>query len=723
MKKSVLLTLTPPKLTKQLREQAEKDIPVIDNAWGRRKEYKYNSYIKAKIEKGYLILSVFKTEFVRSGSKYPMYIVYFDRKKGEYLSLETETGKWRTAMLENLDAGLSCYNFKHYISEKDAEKIKKYLKIGEGDFYSICQYQSSLRTKRLDRQYKRKTDEWDQILKPVRSIPKDWNKWVLRRAISEHFIFYYYKRSGSTEGYCTCCGKKVAVEKPKYNEEGVCPNCGQTITYKSIGKFGRIWTKQETAYLIQRCHPGFIIREFSVRMAVGKDSYRNPVVLSSEENRYLYDKDFNETAFYFDDYKKRGARWIQGEANRGGYWYYYYRYISNCSGAVYPTTIPDLAKKELKMSGLPEILKQKSVFRPRDYFISLRRAPVLEQLVKANLYKLSQEVMNYPEKISCTQQHGALHTRLGISRNALKRLRERDGGLEYLVWLQEENTSAHYLDDDLIFWFMNNNIKPKDLKFIQPKMSFVQIRNYLTRQKGRRKDSISQVLITWQDYLSMAKRIKMDTDDEIVYRTSKLYQRHKEIIQYIEENRLSVTAGELADKYPNINEILSGLDKKYEYGNEIFTVLAPHCIEDILKEGQALHHCIDKKTEYLERINEQETYILFLRKTEQPDKPYYTLEVEPGGVIRQKRTEYDRQNKDIEEASEFLKEWQREIQKRITASDKKLADKSRQLRIESYAEMRKKKVKINGGLFQGKYLADVLEADLMEMPDTFEHAA
>ena len=27
-----------------IAEQAEKDIPVIDNAWGRRKEYKYNSY-------------------------------------------------------------------------------------------------------------------------------------------------------------------------------------------------------------------------------------------------------------------------------------------------------------------------------------------------------------------------------------------------------------------------------------------------------------------------------------------------------------------------------------------------------------------------------------------------------------------------------------------------------------------------------------------------------
>ncbi len=52
-----------------------------------------------------------------------------------------------------------------------------------------------------------------------------------------------------------------------------------------------------------------------------------------------------------------------------------------------------------------------------------------------------------------------------------------------------------------------------------------------------------------------------------------------------------------------------------------------------------------------------------------------------------------------------------------------LARKSREARIESYAEMRKKKVKINGGLFARQYLADVLEADLMEMPDTVKEAA
>lgn len=339
------------------------------------------------------------------------------------------------------------------------------------------------------------------------------------------------------------------------------------------------------------------------------------------------------------------------------------------------------------------------------------------------LKTLSYEVLENPLKISSFQDHGALHLRLGISKDALKRLRKNDGDMKYLTWLQEENRSPHYLDDELIFWYMENHIEPNELNFIHTKMSYVQIRNYLIRQKGKRKDSISQVLTTWKDYISMAKRVKMNINDEIVYRATKLYKRHNDLIKYIEDNQLSVTAGELADKYPNINSVLSGLREKYEYSDETFTILAPRCIEDILKEGQALHHCIDKKTEYLERINEQETYILFLRNTKQPDTPYYTLEVEPGGVIRQKRTEYDRQNKDIEAASAFLREWQLEIQKRITENDRELANRSRQLRMESYAEMRKKKVKINGGLFQGKYLADVLEADLMEMPDTLQQAA
>lgn len=40
MKKKFLVTLTPPKLTKQLKEEIEKDVPIVSQKlWGKRKAW------------------------------------------------------------------------------------------------------------------------------------------------------------------------------------------------------------------------------------------------------------------------------------------------------------------------------------------------------------------------------------------------------------------------------------------------------------------------------------------------------------------------------------------------------------------------------------------------------------------------------------------------------------------------------------------------------------
>lgn len=169
--------------------------------------------------------------------------------------------------------------------------------------------------------------------------------------------------------------------------------------------------------------------------------------------------------------------------------------------------------------------------------------------------------------------------------------------------------------------------------------------------------------------------------------------------------------------------------KKYENHRMLIGLLANLDAATSIPVPKVMKECYEIYKKYRDRELEGKDWEAVVEETRilsekwNANAWYYTLEVEPGGVIRQKRTEYDRQNKDIEAASAFLREWQLEIQKRITENDRELANRSRQLRMESYAEMRKKKVKINGGLFQGKYLADVLEADLMEMPDTLQQAA
>lgn len=170
-------------------------------------------------------------------------------------------------------------------------------------------------------------------------------------------------------------------------------------------------------------------------------------------------------------------------------------------------------------------------------------------------------------------------------------------------------------------------------------------------------------------------------------------------------------------RFPELNDVLKTLKEKYEYQDDTYAIIAPDDVTDIIHEGNTLHHCINKTDTYFERIEKKESFLLFLRKANDLETPYYTLEVEPGGTIRQKRTEYDRQNKDLEKASIFLKQWQHVIRKRLEQTDHVLAGKSRLLRMQEIRKLREDQVAIHHGIYQGELLADILEADLMEIEE------
>ncbi|MFQ7748373.1 MAG: hypothetical protein ACLRJV_14440 [Eubacteriales bacterium] len=65
----------------------------------------------------------------------------------------------------------------------------------------------------------------------------------------------------------------------------------------------------------------------------------------------------------------------------------------------------------------------------------------------------------------------------------------------------------------------------------------------------------------------------------------------------------------------------------------------------------------DGAGERYDRIERRESFIMFLRRAEEPEIPI-TLEIEPDGTVRQKRTLFDRQHEDMEQATEFLQKWQ-----------------------------------------------------------------
>ncbi len=61
-----------------------------------------------------------------------------------------------------------------------------------------------------------------------------------------------------------------------------------------------------------------------------------------------------------------------------------------------------------------------------------------------------------------------------------------------------------------------------------------------------------------------------------------------------------------------------------EFFGEEFIVIQPHFLDEIIKEGEKLCHCVGG---YVDRHARGELTIMFLREKSNPGKPFYTVEV------------------------------------------------------------------------------------------------
>ncbi len=182
--------------------------------------------------------------------------------------------------------------------------------------------------------------------------------------------------------------------------------------------------------------------------------------------------------------------------------------------------------------------------------------------------------------------------------------------------------------------------------------------------------------------------------------------------QDMETKRKMIEAQEI--KYKDVSEIYAKIRDKYSYDNGVYAVVVPENASAVIEEGIRLHHCAGTSDRYFERIRRHETFVLFLRKVSDINKSWYTLEVEPGGTIRQKRTKNDEQLPDLQAAEPFLREWQEVIAKRMTSEDIAAAMAAKRLRITEMEELARTGTTVKFGSLKGKRLYDVLSADLME---------
>ena len=364
---------------------------------------------------------------------------------------------------------------------------------------------------------------------------------------------------------------------------------------------------------------------------------------------------------------------------------------------------------QMSAAGVKANYNKLMIVRNNDNFIS-----VIELLFKGRFYKLlhetSEKVNGWSEKYYGPLELSGecIEDTFDISdRQKINRIRDNNGGELMWEWMHWSDRKNIKVSEKTLQWLIKNRLEPDDVLGMLKKMSLEQAMNYIERQRKEsyKGSSPKKIINQYEDYLNMCKKLKKRMNDEMVYRPRELKRRHDEAAAEISLREAEIQAEEYSERFPGAEDILHEIKEKYEYENEQYIMVVPNRLVDIVEEGRVLHHCAGSCDRYFDRIKQRETYICFLRKKEEPAKPYYTIEIEPSGTIRQHRGYLD-EEPEIEQVKPFLREWQKVIKKRLNKKDMEYAQVSAVKRQENIEEL---KAKNNTRVLEG-LMEDFMEA-------------
>ena len=647
MQKKELLKLPVMKVTEEMRKAAEETRTYSYWRTPNIVGPKYQKYYRAKKTGGVLEIAIFTWGRIVSGENEPTYRVFLH--DGKYDTWETEAEKWRTANIEHL------WDFREKSEEEKAAYGTYWYK--EHDRKLIVDFTGSekqdINSAVLEwQQYEKhrgETEVIDAAMSLIPDIPKDFEKWAFTDAVPQYMYYEYGKRIG----LCTCCGKHHELkEQPKYGKEGTCPGCKRKVQYRTYKKKGRIhdW---EYAALIQKIQGGYVLRFFALNQLIeqGTRSYGG----MSEKIRITYNEQWNRQAIYsYHRYKTTNKiRWCNG-----------YEYLSAYGGRkeeercrLYPRNLRKILKgSKLEYSGMPEFARTGIEFYQQDFIDKAKEYTGIEKLIKAEFYNLTNSCISYGSRAPIDLYQKRVKKVLGLTGEYYNLIRDKDPTWrEYEVteqcqdvgiratWEQIQKMSQYARNFAI---YMRHSTPHKMLKYIEGLKSEGP---YAMR---------NQEVNDYHDYLQLAAGLGYNLDDDWILYPKNLKERHDQLTEEQNERKAELEKESDDKKDRKLKRTIKRKGwTRYEMETEQLLIRLPKCAHEIRKEGNAQHHCV---ANYMDRMVAGETCILFIRKKEEQDKSYYTVEVKDNEVI-QVRGKYNvAPSEDVEE---FMKVFKKNIRK------------------------------------------------------------
>jgi hypothetical protein len=566
--------------------------------------------------------------------------------KDDYITqdLRTSPMKWKTGAIESLlgYAGYVWYKNAKCVDQESARVIKDFLKTEDNPCKAIYKLQEEIKHNRLRKRHAAIKSKIDKRMENVPPVPMDFKEWVENIALyKSRYIYYEYKKGKKKlKAYCTHCKQDLIVESPRYNQKGTCI-CGSPTTYKSVGKATGVHDTGE-AILIQKVDGDILLRYFTISKTY-RDHYRHPKLYYGEMKRVFLNSEGRTKAYEWADFKQTGEmRWCDSLG----------KYERLYTAAVYDRNLEDvLGGTKYQYCALKEFITHKPGHKvdALEYLRKYEKYPVIEYLVKLKLYNLVGHIVKEYSYSKLNLKGKSIKEVLGVDKEYMPVLQRLNVNDDELMIIKESQKRNIKISDEQIRFIGNQLMGSLDIFNCSEYTTISRVIKYIKKnafcKPGER--YAYDKFLDWKDYIENCRVLGYDIRSEFVIFPKDFKKEHDKVYKLVQENQ-----SELFDKA--IKNMSNNISSLYNWQRKDYMIIAPKSAEEIIREGEALHHCVGT---YIEKMAKGKSIILFLRQKNNPIKSFYTIEVKNGKVVQCRGKKNKSMTKEIEKLiNRFSKE-------------------------------------------------------------------
>ncbi len=442
--------------------------------------------------------------------------------------------------------------------------------------------------------------------------PEDLGRFCEDNVFHESVLYVSKLMKGKRQAVCRHCGKSYKVERDvKPGGSWVCPKCGCRVNVRAD------WVKPAVTHRAKICIASKVEGQLLLRWVdVERTIYPDP---KKPEYRF---SDYFKTLFLVEKGKPTEYAYAWRQAPYCGYAWSRLRNSSECYSESYVYT-PNLREVfgekfyNVDLQAGLEGLRRPIPFRR--LLDNLKNIPQSEYLMKAGLPVLAASALLDSDARN-------LQALTGLGKQFLPALRECQASFrEAKTVASQKNPKPEDLRQ-----LCAQGLNHESLELLEELAAYSALGRVLRYVEAQRELSSGQAkrrklpyfLRLYKDYLHMAQELQSDMTKRAILEPRDLKERHDLLAARVNEVR---SEQENARMQRIIDEGLYWWAR--EYTNEDFCVVYPQKHSDFVTEGQRLNHCVGGAG-YYKRHLEGKRMVFFIRRASQPDKAFFTAEID-----------------------------------------------------------------------------------------------